>query len=103
MLPLAHHFKGQGLVFTFHQEKAWREDYDKIVNHNLSLKGFESRWEAMINKYGVAKNETLSNLYQIRHLWVSGLPTSWTNDALKHILCDVHVIDGMAYIAKSAQ
>jgi hypothetical protein len=57
----------------------------------------------MINKYGAAKNETLSNLYQIRHLWVSGLPTSWTNDALKHILCDVHVIDGMPHIAKSAQ
>lgn len=46
------------------------EEYNEIVNHSLSPKEFESRWQGMIEKYGAAQNEILCNLFQIRHLWV---------------------------------
>ena len=54
----------------FSSRKGLEEDYNKIVNHSLSLEEFESRWQGMINKYGAAKNEIFCNLYQMKHLWV---------------------------------
>ncbi|GJN28744.1 hypothetical protein PR202_gb16905 [Eleusine coracana subsp. coracana] len=47
-----------------------KDDLDSAINHPLTVAEFESCWAAMLDKYSLHENVTLSSLYDLRRKWI---------------------------------
>ncbi|TVU04122.1 hypothetical protein EJB05_50309, partial [Eragrostis curvula] len=54
----------------FCTKKGMENEFYDIINHSLNPEEFQARWNEMISKFDVLGNQTLSELFEIRKLWV---------------------------------
>lgn len=64
------------LGHLFNKHKEFQDDFNKVVNHMLSVREFEDSWAAMVAKYGLENNPEITRAFESRSMWAK----AWFKD-----------------------
>jgi hypothetical protein len=60
---------GEALGHVHKAHKTFAGDFNKLVNHMLTVEEFENGWEHIISKYGLEDNPFMIRAYEVRDKW----------------------------------
>lgn len=60
---------GEALGHVHKAHKTFAGDFNKLVNHMLTIEEFENGWEHIISKYGLEDNPFMIRAYEVRDKW----------------------------------
>jgi hypothetical protein len=56
-----------GPLFT--RRHAFRAEFNKVVNHMLTIDEFEEAWDILLEKYRLREHSYMTQLYEVREKW----------------------------------